>query len=268
MANHTVFTQANCGQISSPTRTDGRKSRWREHKIARRAELLDGTLAAIRLHGCDIGLDDIAAEIGISKTLLYKHFLNKNGLTNATMAHYLETTLAPRIQSAISEKFGEYDLTRAVITAYIETIAHDPDVYLYVMANTTSRDATTQAERTIAELLATVLGKHLRTHEMDSGGSVPFAFAIVGAVRLATHWWIEHGTMPITDLTDYLTMFTWGGLHAIAAAEGSPAKFTSRPRRSPTDTHEPRQHTSAVLLTSHQTAMDCSIQASHGDDRR
>ncbi|MGA9869802.1 MAG: TetR/AcrR family transcriptional regulator [Rhodococcus sp. (in: high G+C Gram-positive bacteria)] len=214
---------------TAPESTDGRKRRWRDHKIARRAELLDGTLAAIRLHGSEIGMNDIASEIGISKTVLYKNFTNKSGLTNATMAHYLETTLAPRIASAISEELGEYDLTRAVITAYVETIAHDPNVYLYVMANTSNREAITESERKIAELLATVLGKHLRTYEMDSGGSVPFAFAIVGAVRLATHWWIEHKTMSIDDLIDYLTMSTWGGIHGIAEAGGSPTRFNSQP---------------------------------------
>ncbi|SNT39135.1 TetR/AcrR family transcriptional regulator [Rhodococcoides kyotonense] len=212
-------------------KSDGRKRRWREHKIARREELVDGTLAAIRLRGRDIGMDEIASEIGISKTVLYRYFTDKNDLTNATMSRYVETTLAPRIYSAISEELDEYNLTRAVIAAYVETVATDPEVYLYVMANSAgpNRDVVADSERMIAELLATVLGERLRSREMDSGGSVPWAFAIVGAVQLATHWWISNKSMSAEDLIDYLCMMTWGGIHGVAMSDGSPAKFKSQP---------------------------------------
>lgn len=219
---------------NSETKTekpDGRKRRWREHKIARREELVDGTLAAIRLRGREIGMDEIASEIGISKTVLYRYFTDKADLTNATMTRYVETTLAPRIYNAISEELDEYDLTRIVIAAYVETVATDPEVYLYVMANNagSNRDVVAESERMIAELLATVLGERLRAREMDSGGSVPWAFAIVGAVQLATHWWISNKSMSAEDLIDYLCMMTWGGIHGVANVDGSPAKFKSQP---------------------------------------
>ncbi len=216
---------------TKPVKPDGRKRRWRDHKIARREELVDGTLAAIRLRGREIGMDEIASEIGISKTVLYRYFTDKNDLINATMTRYVETTLAPRIYTAISEELDEYQLTRAVIAAYVETVATDPEVYLYVMANNagTNRDVVAESERMIAELLATVLGERLRSREMDSGGSVPWAFAIVGAVQLATHWWISNKSMSAEDLIDYLCMMMWGGIHGVAQADGSPAKFKSQP---------------------------------------
>lgn len=40
-------------------------------------------------------MDEIASEIGVSKTVLYRYFADKSDLTNATMARYVETTLAP-----------------------------------------------------------------------------------------------------------------------------------------------------------------------------
>ena len=188
-------------EATKAEKPDGRKRRWRDHKIARREELVDGTLAAIRLRGREIGMDEIASEIGISKTVLYRYFTDKADLTNATM------------------------------TRYVETVATDPEVYLYVMANNagSNRDVVAESERMIAELLATVLGERLRQREMDSGGSVPFAFAIVGAVQLATHWWISNKSMSMEDLIDYLSMMTWGGIHGVAMADGSPSKFNAQP---------------------------------------
>ncbi|MEE2032064.1 TetR/AcrR family transcriptional regulator [Rhodococcus chondri] len=213
------------------TKQDGRKRRWHEHKIARREELVDGTITAIRTRGHDIGMDEIAAEIGVSKTVLYRYFTDKNDLTTATMMRYVEKILAPRIYAAVAEDLGEYELTRVAISAYVETVAEDPEVYLYVMTNSASanRDVVADSERMIAELVATVLGERLRLLEMDSGGSVPWAYGIVGAIQLATHWWISNKSMTAEDLIDYLTMMVWGGITGIAGAAGSPGRFRSQP---------------------------------------
>lgn len=215
----------------APAKQDGRKRRWHEHKIARREELVDGTIAAIRVRGHDIGMDEIAAEIGVSKTVLYRYFTDKNDLTTATMLRYVEQILTPKIYAAVAEDLDEYDLTRVAIAAYVETVAADPEVYLYVMSNSSSagRDVVADSERMIAELVATVLGERLRSMEMDSGGSVPWAYGVVGGIQLATHWWISNRSMSAEDLIDYLTMMTWGGMTGIAAASGSPVTFKSQP---------------------------------------
>ncbi|NLU64694.1 TetR/AcrR family transcriptional regulator [Rhodococcus sp. HNM0563] len=214
-----------------PTKQDGRKRRWHDHKIARREELVEGTIKAIRTRGHEIGMDEIAAEIGVSKTVLYRYFTDKNDLTTATMMRYVETVLAPRIYSAVSEDLDEYNLARVAIATYVETVAEDPEVYLYVMSNSSSasRDVVADSERMIAELVSAVLGERLRLLEMDSGGSVPWAYGIVGAIQLATHWWISNKSMTAEDLVDYLTMMVWGGITGIAQVAGSPGRFKSRP---------------------------------------
>ena len=176
-------------------------------------------------------MDEIASEIGVSKTVLYRYFADKSDLTTATMMRYVETILSPRIYEAISGDLDDFELTQASITAYVETVASDPDIYLYVMANGAgaNRDVVADSERMIAELLSTVLGNRLREMEMDSGGSLPWAFGIVGGIQLATHWWISNKSMSAESLIDYLTMMTWGGITGIAAVNGSPAKFKSVP---------------------------------------
>ena len=68
-------------------KVDGRSHRWHDHRVTRRRELLDCTLAAIRRHGHGIGMNEIAAANHVSKTVLYKHFVDKKGLADAAMAH-------------------------------------------------------------------------------------------------------------------------------------------------------------------------------------
>ncbi|OZD01798.1 TetR family transcriptional regulator [Rhodococcus sp. 06-235-1A] len=218
--------------MSAAVKVDGRSHRWRDHRITRRRELLDCTLDAIRRHGHKIGMDEIASANGVSKTVLYKHFADKKGLADAAMARYVETALVPRIQDAISEDLDEYHLTRAVISAYVTTVAADPDIYIYVHTNSAvsgNQDIITAAEGVIADLLATVIADRFREREFSTAGSMPISFAMIGAVRLASHWWIFDRTMTADELVDYLTMMVWGGIAGIARAAGSAATFTSEP---------------------------------------
>lgn len=180
-------------------------------------------------------MDEIAGEIGVSKTVLYRYFADKSDLTNATMRRFVETILAPRIYAAIGSKVEEYDLVHSAIAAYVETVAADPELYLYVMNNTSGPniDVVADSERMFAEVVAAVLGERMRQWEMDSGGSVPWAYSIVGGIQLATHWWISNKSMTAEDLIDYLTMMTWGAIEGVARSGGSPARFKSRPHPVP-----------------------------------
>ena len=215
---------------------DGRKRRWQEHKIARREELVDGTIAAIRNRGSKIGMDEIAAEIGVSKTVLYRYFTDKGDLTKATMMRYVQSILAPNIYAAMGETLAEFDLVRSAVSAYVHTVADDPDLYLYVMGSGQglSQDVVADSERMFADFVATILGERVRAMEMDSGGAVPWAYSIVGGIHLATHWWISNRSMSAEDLIDYLTMMTWGAVEGIARVGGSPAKFRSMDHPLPT----------------------------------
>ncbi|MDI9927161.1 MULTISPECIES: TetR/AcrR family transcriptional regulator [unclassified Rhodococcus (in: high G+C Gram-positive bacteria)] len=216
--------------MSVPEKVDGRSHRWRDHRITRRRELLDRTLDTIRQQGHNIGMDDIASANGVSKTVLYKHFTDKRGLTDAAMARYVETELVPRIKDAMSEDLDEYHLTRAVISAYVSTVDTDPEIYIYVHANNAvsgNQDVITAAEGLIAELLATVIADRFRKREFSTAGSIPIAFAMIGAVRLASHWWIFDRTMTADELVDYLTMMVWSGIAGIARAAGSVERFAS-----------------------------------------
>ncbi len=47
--------------------------------------------------GSNVSMDEIAAEIGVSKTVLYRYFVDKNDLTTAVMMRFAQTTLIPNM---------------------------------------------------------------------------------------------------------------------------------------------------------------------------
>ncbi|BAV43198.1 TetR/AcrR family transcriptional regulator [Mycobacterium ulcerans] len=216
-------------------KTDGRKRRWHQHKVERRNELVDGTIVAIRRHGRFLSMDEIAAEIGVSKTVLYRYFVDKNDLTTAVMMRFAQTTLIPNMAAALSSNLDGFDLAREIIRVYVETVAAEPEPYRFVMANSSASKSKVIAdsERIIARMLAVMLRRRMAEAGMNTGGVEPWAYLIVGGVQLATHSWMSDPRMTSDELIDYLTMLSWSALCGIVEAGGSLEKFRDQPHPSP-----------------------------------
>jgi AcrR family transcriptional regulator len=216
-------------------KTDGRKRRWHRHKVERRNELIDGTIEAIRRHGRFLSMDEIAAEIGVSKTVLYRYFVDKNDLTSAVMMRFAQTTLIPNMAAALSTNMDGFDLTREIIRVYVETISAEPEPYRFVMANSSPSKSKVIAdsERIIARMLSVMLRRRMQEAGMETGGVEPWAYMIVGGVQLATHSWMSDPRMSTDELIDYLTMLSWSAVCGIVEAGGSLEKFNAQPHPSP-----------------------------------
>ncbi len=203
--------------------------------MERRNELVEGTLEAIRRRGSDVSMDDIAAEVGVSKTVLYRYFVDKNDLTTAVMMRFAETTLIPNMAEAISSHLDGFDLTREIIRVYVETVAAEPEPYRFVMANNSAgkNKVVADSEQMIARMLAVMLRRRMETATMDTRGVEPWSYLIVGGVQLATHSWMSNPRMSTDELIDYLTMLSWNGLCGIVEAGGSLTNFNTQPHPSP-----------------------------------
>ena len=230
-----VAQQVSHGLDKPRAKTDGRKRRWHQHKVERRTELVDGALEAIRLRGRDVSMDEIAAEIGVSKTVLYRYFVDKNDLTTAVMMRFAQTTLIPNMAGALSSNLDGFDLTREIIRVYVETVAAEPEPYRFVMANSSAskNKVIADSEQIIARMLAVVLRRRMQPAGMDTRGVEPWAYLIVGGVQLATHSWMSNPRMSSDDLIDYLTMLCWNALCGIVEVGGSLERFNSGPHPPP-----------------------------------
>lgn len=223
-------------QVRAQTvKIDGRKRRWHQHKVERRNELTDGTIEAIRQRGRYVSMDEIAGEIGVSKTVLYRYFVDKNDLTTAVMMRFAQITLIPNMAAALSSDLDGFELTREIHRVYVETVAAEPEPYRFVMANSSASKSKVIAdsERIIARMLAVILRRRMAEAGMDTHGVEPWAYMIVGGVQLATHSWLLHPRMSADELIDYLTMLSWSALRGIVEVGGSRKNFNTQRHSSP-----------------------------------
>ncbi|UEA61472.1 TetR/AcrR family transcriptional regulator [Gordonia otitidis] len=213
-----------------PVKPDGRRQRWEKHKRERRSELTDGTIDAVRTLGADAGMDEIATHIGVSKTVLYRYFSDKNDLGTAVTVRFFETTLMPRLAEAISDDADEYTLTRTVIGVYVRAVADDPALYRFALTNSpTSSVGSVESERLVAQLLTAAIVMRMEERSADTSGAKVWSHVLVGGIQRAVDWWMTDRDVSADELIDYLTMMVWSAIIGIAGANGSREVFVTDP---------------------------------------
>ena len=195
----------------------GRPRGPRRSRDERRAELLDAAERAIQRIGPDASMDELAAEAGITKPILYSHFGDKAGLASA-----LAVRVAAELDEAISTSLGQMRHPRQVVSstigAFCTFIESQNALYRFLikaaMSNPDKRSGSSGSRLVadFAEQIAAVLRGGLRQVGFDQGAAEPWSYAIVGMTLSAGEWWLDCRTMSKDDLVDYLTQLLWSGL--------------------------------------------------------
>lgn len=211
---------------------DGRSSRWDEHRLARRHELVDATLAAIREHGAGVGMDEVAAAAGTSKTVFYRHFTDRAGLYTAVAERVDGTILRGLSRAAGAEEApagpgASREVIRAVIAAYLHLVEEDPEVYRFIVnapivppgerpAGDVAAGMTGRIASHVAELVGSGLGG-----DADPSTARMWGVALVGMVRASADAWLSAGGAASgtssDELADGLTALAWDGLRTAAS---------------------------------------------------
>ncbi|WP_309116792.1 TetR/AcrR family transcriptional regulator [Saccharothrix sp.] len=204
--------------------TDARRERWKGHREARRAEFVEATIRAVARHGPDVGMDEIAAEAGVSKPVLYRHFTDKSDLYLAVGRRGTELLMESMVP-AIAENGPIRTRIRRIVDAYLTVIEDNPNLYRFVVRKSfadrpVEQDVVQEDKELIAAALARLLGDYLRAFDMDSGGAEPWAHALVGMVQNAGDWWLERQSMTRASLSDYLTTIIWHAIDGLLRSAG------------------------------------------------
>src|SRR5688500_15176393 len=139
-------------------RRDRRDSRWDEHRRTRREQLVQATLAAVRRHGAGVGMEEIAAEAGTSKTVVYRHFADRSQLHVAVCARVAERLLT-ELRAALQTGGHPRRMIADAIETYLAFCEADPELYRFVVHQPQGDgpDPITNLSGLVAEQAATVL---------------------------------------------------------------------------------------------------------------
>ncbi|WP_067467463.1 TetR family transcriptional regulator [Actinomadura macra] len=203
--------------------TDAEAGAGSRRDPARRRALLEAADRVIQREGPGTSMAAIAAEAGISKPILYRHFGDKSGLYQA-LAERHTRKLIEGIRAEFSQDVPIRSRTRSTIDTYLATISANPHLYRFLMHRASAEDAATRSAmstmiRGVSRELAEVM---IAEGELtDRTRAYVWGHAIVGMVQTAGDWWLDHdGEVPRAAVVDGLADLILGGLPA--AASGIP----------------------------------------------
>jgi AcrR family transcriptional regulator len=207
------------GVSPEPQAPDGRRARWTEHRRARREELVIAAVEAVRLAGPAFAVEDVARSAGVSKTVIYRYFSDKDELIDAVLEEISAAVLLPRLLGELmAERPDDRSRLRGVIAAFVSLIEDEPALYrfAYAHAGRAGRaDLVAATEREIAEALGRLMAASLADAGRPTEAAMTWAYGVVGMVQLAAHWWSAARTVPAADLVEQLTALADGGLSAL-----------------------------------------------------
>lgn len=207
----------------------------------RRQRLLDAADRVIRREGPGASMNAIAAEAGITKPILYRHFTDKQGLYRALAERHTAGLLA-LVRAALARPLERRDLVEAVLDTYLAAIEAGPQVYRFL----THPEATdglgpgsplAPALQKIADEIAGAV-----RHQVDLGAEAPllaeaWGRGITGMVLAAGDWWLEQRPCSREEMVRALADLLWGRLAAAGRRPVAAGTAVPEPQGLPVGDH-------------------------------
>ncbi|CAB3708281.1 Intercellular adhesion protein R [Achromobacter kerstersii] len=113
------------GLSPMPAAAPVKKLSFKQQQLLLREDaILDSVNRMLAVKGYDLmTMDEVAADVGISKASLYKHFASKDALAAASMTRLLDRTLA--VIAALPESLGPVDRLKEVVRWAVRTHLDD-----------------------------------------------------------------------------------------------------------------------------------------------
>jgi AcrR family transcriptional regulator len=199
---------------SAPARADGRAARWAGQQQRRRREFVEAALRAIAEHGPDVSTEQIAAEAGVARTRLYRHFTDAADLQGAIADRVLDL-VATQLQPLWNPHGSAEQMISASIDALISLLSEHRHLYRYLTkhapsARASSQDVVTDIRTAIGEHLTRIFSRYLDQFGADTRVAAAGAFGLVGLVESAISRWLDNpGGLSRAELADRLTCWVW-----------------------------------------------------------
>jgi AcrR family transcriptional regulator len=106
-----------------------------------RQRLLDDAMTAIRVHGSSVSVENIAAQAGVSKPVIYAEFGDKAGIADALAlerAQQMERTLIAQL--ADSEPLDTSMAVQLGASALIGLLVDEPEIYGFIVRSMRDSD--------------------------------------------------------------------------------------------------------------------------------
>jgi AcrR family transcriptional regulator len=197
---------------------DGRRLRWTQHRADRRAGFVAAGADAIDRFGPLASAEQIAEVAGVSRTVLYRYFRDREDLRQAIADHVADRVVQSVLPNlALTAESTPRQVIEAVISVIIGWLDEHPNLY-YFLRNRRDGTSLESVESTLADRVAALLKVFLMFFGIDDDKAEPGAYGIVGLVESTGSWWLGKRSMSRAKVTELLCGGVWSVLDGTARA--------------------------------------------------
>ena len=165
-------------------------------------------------------MEEIAAEAGTSKTVVYRHFSDRTELYVAVCTR-VASQLLPKLRDSIESSDQPRQMVAAAIETYLAFLEADPELYRFVvhqqvLDRPADRDPISNLSDLVGDQAAAIVGLALERAGHDPRAAGPWGHGVVGMVRSAADWWLRSDRPMLRgELAAHLTDLAWAGLSGV-----------------------------------------------------
>jgi AcrR family transcriptional regulator len=198
-------------------------------RAARREDLLDAADRAVREHGADVSMDAVAAEAGITKPVLYRHFGDREGLLAAVASRHAHR-LVDELRAALAGQDHPRERIRTTMDTYLAFLERDPELHRFATRVAPAQRIAAVEDAAASpmddalgavcdQVVAAVRGE-LASAQLDPAPARTWGEGMVGMVKLVGDRWLDDPHGPDRDeLVGRLTDLLWAGFRGIVLRE-------------------------------------------------
>lgn len=205
--------------MAEPAPISGRAARWKEHNAERRALIVAAAIRVIESAppGAELNVQSVAAEAGLVRTVIYRHFDGKPDLFRAVQAHVV-AELRDSLDAELRLDRSLQQILNATVARYVAWADKNPLLYATIereIGDGKPSEMSGAIDHIAERILAMVrLGADMMEMEIrgvDYAILETVAYGMIGQIRgTVAHWIRSTPRQPsATDLTAILSRSLW-----------------------------------------------------------
>ncbi len=177
-------------------------------------------------------IEEIAAQAGVSKPVVYEHFGGKEGLYAVVVDREMQRLLG-MVTASLSDGHYRQKLEGAAL-ALLEYIEDSADGFRILVRDSHAASGTGTFASLLSDIASEVehiLGAEFKARGYDPKLAPMYAQMLVGMVALTGQWWLDARKPKLDEVAAHLVNLAWNGLSGLDARPRLSAQGDQRRQR-------------------------------------
>jgi AcrR family transcriptional regulator len=177
-------------------------------------------------------IEEIAAQAGVSKPVVYEHFGGKEGLYAVVVDREMQRLLS-MVTTSLADGHYRQKLEGAAV-ALLEYIEDSADGFRILVRDSHAASGTGTFASLLSDIASQVehiLGAEFKARGYDPKLAPMYAQMLVGMVALTGQWWLDARKPKVDEVAAHLVNLAWNGLSGLDAKPRLSAEGDERRQR-------------------------------------